>query len=290
MNPSTELAGQQEAVRKNIREGASLSTAYVTMNVPATIVARAGLFANSPAVVIGAMVIAMLLGPITGIALALVDGDTRLLRMALAAEIGGVIIVVATAFIGGKIFQHVPLTDEIMARTAPNLLDLIIALAGGAAGAYATASRHVSVGLVGVAIATALVPPLSSSGILLARGESQLAFGVFLPALTNIVAIQFASSGMFWLFGYHQITRRPQEGQSRLLGNAISLGLLVVLTVVLGFSFTQSLAKQRFEASVRDNVTQALDSFPGAYLADLRFGVAHKADDPGGESPLSVSS
>ncbi len=65
MNPSTELAGQQEAVRKNIREGAALSTAYVTMNV------------------------------------------------------------LATAFIGGKIFQHVPLTDEIMARTAPNLLDLI---------------------------------------------------------------------------------------------------------------------------------------------------------------------
>jgi uncharacterized hydrophobic protein (TIGR00271 family) len=213
------------------------------MNVLATIVACAGLFANSPAVVIGAMVIALLLGPITGIALALVDGDTHLLRQALPTLIGGVLSVMATAFFVGKVFQAVPLTDEIMARTSPNILDLIIALAGGAAGAYATASPRLNSGLIGVAIATALVPPLASASLLLARGETLLASSAFLLAFTNIVAIQFASSVVFWLLGYHELTRRPPAGSSPWLRNMFSVGLLIVLAVVLGLNFTQSLAK-----------------------------------------------
>jgi hypothetical protein len=71
----------------------------------------------------------------------------------------------------------IPITSEIMTRTAPNFLDLMIALAGGVAGAYATVSFRLSLALVGVAIATALVPPLASAGILLARGEISLALG-----------------------------------------------------------------------------------------------------------------
>ena len=151
-------------VRAQIDGGAALDAPYVIMNVLATIVACYGLLENSAAVVIGAMLIAMLLGPISGIALALVAGDMTLLRKALLAELCGVLIVLATSFVLGKIHRDLPLGSQALSRTSPNILDLIIALAGGTAGAYATITPKMRASLVGIAIATALVPPLSSSG------------------------------------------------------------------------------------------------------------------------------
>ena len=268
---STHQATPQELVRQEIHDNASLSLAFVVMNILATVVACYGLLADSAAVVIGAMVIAMLLGPITGIALALVDGDSRLLRNAVLAESVGVLSVLATAFVIGSIHRDIPLGREIMARTSPNILDLMIALAGGAAGAYATASPRLSVGLIGVAIATALVPPLATCAILFARGETDLALGGLLLFLANFVAIQFASSVVLWLHGFHQITHRPQAGQTLLLRNVVSLGLLAVLAIALGLNFTQSLTKQLYESEVRNRLNQRLDTYQGTYLADLRF-------------------
>ena len=110
------------------------------MNILATIIACYGLFANSPAVVIGAMVVAMLLGPIIGIALGVVEADNTTLRKALVSESIGILIVYVTALIIGFVQRDLQVTDEILARTAPNFIDLMIALAGGAAGAYALLS------------------------------------------------------------------------------------------------------------------------------------------------------
>jgi uncharacterized hydrophobic protein (TIGR00271 family) len=143
---------QKEAIGQSIRENALFTAPYVTMNALATVVACYGLLQDSTAVVIGAMIIAMLLGPISGIALGLVSGDNALLRRALLSEVGGVLVVLGIAFCIGKIHRDLPLTNEILARTSPNILDLMIALAGGAAGAYETISPRLSVGLVGVAI------------------------------------------------------------------------------------------------------------------------------------------
>jgi len=153
------------------------------MNVLATVIACYGLFENSPAVVIGAMIIAMLLGPISGVALGLVERNNPLLRRALSTLAGGVSVVYGTAFLVGLVHSEFPLTGEIYTRTAPNLMDLLIALGGGAAGAYAMVSPRLSVAAVGVAISTALVPPLSSSAICVARGEYRLGLGALLLAL-----------------------------------------------------------------------------------------------------------
>jgi uncharacterized hydrophobic protein (TIGR00271 family) len=150
-------------------------SAYVIMNGLATVVACYGLFENSPAVVIGAMIIAMLLGPIGGVSMGLVDSNNALVWKALSALLGGFFVVYGTAFLLGLIHRDIPLTDEIYARTTPNLMDLMIALGGGAAGAFSMIAPRLSVAFVGVAIATALVPPLASSAICLARGEYALA-------------------------------------------------------------------------------------------------------------------
>ncbi len=90
---------------------------------------------------------------------------------------GGILVILGTAFAVGILNAEIPATREMMARTAPNLFDLMIALGGGAAGAYASVSPRLSIAFVGVAIATALVPPLATRGIFLARGDFALSAG-----------------------------------------------------------------------------------------------------------------
>lgn len=242
------------------------------MNGLATVVAAYGLLSDSTAVVIGAMVIATLLGPITGIALALVDGDVSLLRKALTSEVKGVLLVLAVSLAIGRLHHDIPLGKELLARTSPNILDLAIALAGGAAGAYASISPRVSAGIVGVAIATALVPPLSACGICLAHGETKLAFGSFLLFFVNFVAIQFASSLVLWLHGYHLVTRLSRDDEHRLLlRNVPSVILLLILAGALGLNLRHSLAAQRLETAVRSDLTRDIASHPGSFLAGIRI-------------------
>ncbi len=259
-------------IRLKISRNSTTTVPFVTMNALAAVVASYGLLAGSSAVVIGAMIIATLLGPITGLALAMVDGNNRLLRRALTTEAIGVAIVLALAILIGTIHQALPLTDEILSRTAPSVLDLVIALAGGAAGAYATVSSKVSVGLVGVAISTALVPPLAACGICLARGETQLAMGGFVLFFTNLVAIQVASSVVMWLHGLHEITVKQENRRLYFLRNGISAFLLLLLFVALSINFTNTIASQRYQTEVREELQRSMNELPGVYLADLRFG------------------
>jgi uncharacterized hydrophobic protein (TIGR00271 family) len=262
----------RETTRENIRNGSLLDVPYVIMNTLAAVIACYGLFANSPAVVIGAMIIAVLLGPITGVALALTDGDTALLRKALTAIFGGAIAVMTIAFILGLIHKDIPITNEIMARTAPNIVDLMVALAGGAAGAYATISPRLSVSFVGVAIATALVPPLSAASILVARGEYRLALGALLLAFTNMVAIQFASSVVFWLTGFNRITHTAGLQMSTFIKrNTISIVILLILAVILAFNLRNTISKQLFETSVRGVLKREVSASPLNYLEEVRF-------------------
>ena len=261
-----------DTVEQTIRNGSAFSLSYLLMNVLAATIACYGLFANSPAVVIGAMIVAMLLGPITGIGLALVESDAALLRKGLLTLLGGAAGVIVIAFILGTVHKAIPITGEIMARTAPNLLDLMIALAGGTAGAYAMVSPRLSVAFVGVAIATALVPPLASGGILLARGDTQLALGAFLLAFTNMVAIQFASSAVLWLTGFRKVTRGAGLGlRDFVVRNAVSIVILLALGVILAANLQHVVAQQVFESTSRGLLQRQVETSPGSYLAEVRF-------------------
>jgi len=184
-----------EAVRRN----SALDIPHTLMNVLAASIASYGLLADSTAVVIGAMIVAMLLNPIRGVSMGLAESDHSLIYKAGISLLGGFAAVFIAAYIIGLANQEVPITGHITARTAPSFFDLVIALAGGVAGAYATVSPDLSVAFVGVAVATALVPPLSSCAILLARGDTKMADGALLLTFTNIVAIQLSSSVVFWL-------------------------------------------------------------------------------------------
>ncbi|MDD4874450.1 MAG: TIGR00341 family protein [Dehalococcoidales bacterium] len=262
----------REAVSKQIRNDAALTKEFLVMNALAAIMASYGLFANSPAVVISAMIVATLLWPIAGVALALVDIDMKLLLKSLATLAAGTVAVIFTSFIIGTIHKDIPITQEILARTAPNFLDLMIALAGGAALAYATISPRLSVALVGVAIATALVPPLCAAGILFARGDVPLALGALLLFITNMVAIKFAASAVLWLIGFRRITRT--KGMSLLIfarGHLIGIVILVVLAVVLSATLRQVVTKRLYESSTRAILQKEIESSLGSQLAVVQF-------------------
>jgi uncharacterized hydrophobic protein (TIGR00271 family) len=263
------VEGSRDEIRANIDLNSQFDAAYIIMNGLATVVACYGLFEDSAAVVIGAMIIAMLLGPIAGVSLGLVDRNSALVRKAIPTLLGGFLVVYGTAFVLGVIHRDLPLTDQIYARTAPNLMDLLIALGGGAAGAFSMISPRLSVAFVGVAIATALVPPLSASAICLARGEYDLAFGAFLLAFTNIVGIQVAGSVVMWLGGYRGHQRDDQL--SGLARNLLSVILLVALAVFLAEQLQTLVSKQIYEESVRNILRSAAKSHNGAHLVEVRF-------------------
>ena len=184
---------QRAAARQSVKSGAAMTGAYLGMNAAATLIAGFGLLENSPAVIIGAMLIAMLFGPIVGIALGLAEADMALLGRSIVSEVIGAAWVLVIAYGIGLVFRDLPIGSEVLSRTSPGTLDLLIALVGGLAGAFTYFATGISGVMVGVAIATALVPPLTTCGILLARGLTGPATGAFLLFLANFAAISLGA-------------------------------------------------------------------------------------------------
>src|SRR5207342_368353 len=156
---------------------------FSVLLILASIIACAGLIGNSVASIIGAMIIAPLMGPIVGIALGIVVGlPVRAVR-SLVVAVAGIALTIGIgvamgAWLGSA--PSAPFNSEIVGRTSPTLIDLVVALAAGAAGAYATSNAKVADSLPGVAIAISLVPPLATAGILLSVGEAAASMGAFL--------------------------------------------------------------------------------------------------------------
>ena len=244
-------------VRVRIESNALPSKMYFIMNILSAIIASYGLVTNSAAVVIGAMLVAMMLGPITGIALAIIDHRMPLLRKSLFTVIAGVSLVVLVGFIVGGLHTEQPLSAEILSRTQPTSMDLMIALAGGTAGAYAMVSPHLSVAVVGVAVATALVPPLAASGILFANGEIQMGLGALLLAMTNIIAIQFTNALVLWFLGFRRLVDDDYQSNAYLTflrRNAVTLLLLIGLGIYLSLNLNKNANQQAFENNVKTTI------------------------------------
>lgn len=262
----------REAVLQAVREGSGPSSTYWLMNALATVIACYGLLANSAAVVIGAMVVAMLLEPISGVALGLNEGDKPLVRTAAYSLVGGIAWILVIAVTVGFIHRDAPLTHEILSRTDARLFDLIIALAGGAAGAVAVLSPRVGTAIVGVAVGTALVPPLAAAGLLLTRAEFELAGGALMLAATNVVAIQLAFSTVFWVGGYRRFTAFGEHGLLAFLRRSLaSLVCVIALAVVLGFQLHQAITWSLFDGGVDAVLRQHFDDGSGYHLFDVRF-------------------
>jgi uncharacterized hydrophobic protein (TIGR00271 family) len=265
--------------RRSAGEAAALGGPYLLMNTAATLIAGFGLFEDSPAVIIGAMLIAALIGPIQGMAMALAEADLRLLRMSLTAEVMGAALVLVLGMALGTIDRTSPLGHEILSRTAPNILDLLIGLVGGAAAAYAAATPRLGALAVGVAIATALVPPLTTCRILIARGLPALAGGAFLLFVANFVAITFSAMAVFMVLGHRATIVGPAARGPA--GGVISRLVCLAVLLLLGFHLFNVFQRTFGEATLRSKTQQLVEHellrFPGSNLVDVtiegRFGL-----------------
>lgn len=164
-------------------------------------IAVMGLAANSVAVVIGAMLIAPLMTPIMSFSAAVGLGlGRRAIQAAVVVGIGSLWSLMYSIVLS-RLLPSLELGSEILGRTSPDIRDLVVAIAAGAAGAYAVAHEDVSATLPGVAVAVALVPPLAATGILIGAREGVLAEGSALLYATNLFAIAFSALATLLITG-----------------------------------------------------------------------------------------
>lgn len=183
----------EDNVIAQITEGVDFHGATLWILILAIFIASLGLNVNSTAVIIGAMLISPLMGPIIGMGLAVGIADLNLFRKAINNYLITTILSVITATI---YFSLSPITEaqsELLARTSPTLYDVLIALCGGAAGILAVATKGKNNVIPGVAIATALMPPLCTAGYGLAMGNTSYFLGAFYLYFINTVFIAFTT-------------------------------------------------------------------------------------------------
>jgi uncharacterized hydrophobic protein (TIGR00271 family) len=186
----------------SLRESATLSSQYVVLMVLSVLLALTGLYANSAPVIIGAMILAPLMSPIVSLAMGLARTHPSLVRNSLQTLFIGIGVGLFCAISVAWLMPLQNLTTEMQARLSPTLLDLSVAIISGIAGAYAYAKEEVAKSLAGVAIAVALVPPLSVAGIGVGWGDWTMARGAFLLLFTNLVGISLAASVTFLVMGF----------------------------------------------------------------------------------------
>ena len=196
----TPLRVNREELYNQIQDGAKLNVTFITMVILSSIVASIGLMDNNVAVIIGAMVIAPLLGPNVALALSTTLADFELGKLALKTNAIGVLVALLISFSIGMIFPIDPTSPEIFSRTSVGMMDIVLALASGTAAALAFASGT-SASLIGVMVAVALLPPLVTSGILLGSGNFVQAFGAFLLLVTNLISVNLAGVITFIIQG-----------------------------------------------------------------------------------------
>lgn len=246
------------------------SSSYFLLLALSAITAAFGLLADSTAVIIGAMLLAPLMGPIFGIALGITNADERLLWKALRSEALGVGFAIGLAFLIGLLPYRPEFGPNILARTQPTIYDLMIAAAAGAAGAVAIINPRISSSLPGVAIAVALLPPLATTGICLAAGAFAGAFGAFLLFMTNLVAITVTAAATFYISGLSDL---PRGAELRSHLTYRSLGISLAILVFVSWFLTRTLMtivnSQQLEHRVRSALTAELAVIPGAELSEL---------------------
>jgi uncharacterized hydrophobic protein (TIGR00271 family) len=237
--------------------------------VLSTTIATLAILADSTAVVIGAMLVAPLMTPILGMSAGIVNGWMGRVSKAFATVSGGVALSILTAWIVASWAPHfVPIAtnSQVISRVSPTLLDMLIALAAGAAGAYATVDKRVSASITGVAIAVALVPPLGVVGVALTVGAYSDAVGAFLLFLTNLVSIVLAASIVFVLTGFAVISRlRENRERMKTVIVTVVLGAMIVL-VPLAFTSEGILTAASRQTLARDVTETWLEEETGLEL------------------------
>lgn len=273
--PSVELEERLD-VYKRIRRGARARSDFYLLMFCSVVIATMGLFLDSGAVIIGAMLVAPLMTPILALALGVVMGDRRLLRIAAASTALGISLAVAVSFVIAWFSPVTLLTTELESRTQPNLFDLTVAMAAGLAGAYSMVRQNLAAALPGVAIAAALVPPLAVVGITLASQRWEEARGAALLFGTNLVTITFAAALVYLTFGF--FTQDDEQEERERIWQWGFL-LIFVLFCVVSVPLTRTLGRVVNETTLNRTIEETLQSeFTGADFTLFNFDMSENGD------------
>ena len=247
----------EKYVIKQITNGINFQGSNLWILIFAVFIASLGLNVNSTAVIIGAMLISPLMGPIIGMGLALGIADLDLFKQSIKNYLVSTFISVITATI---YFTLSPITDaqsELLARTSPTLYDVLIALFGGAAGFLATSTKGRNNVVPGVAIATALMPPLCTAGYGLAVQNTTFFFGAFYLYFINTVFIAFTTCVGVRFLHFHRKQFINREKMRRVNLYIVSI---IIITIIPASYMTWNIIKQSvFENNIDNFVTKELN-------------------------------
>jgi len=224
------------------------------------LIATMGLYQNSAAVIIGAMIVAPLMGPVFGFSAGVLWGSGRTINEAVTTLLKGTLLVVCVTAVLSFFIPSIVVTTEILVRAKPSFFDIIIAVSCGFIGAYAYVNKRVSSAIPGVAISVALLPPLCSAGIGIGLQKWDLAMGAGLLYAINLVGISLAALIVFYLVRLHPQSDDEQEfskATRRAIGSFfMSLIFLLLISLPLVYftatSLQTSLEKETIYAVLND--------------------------------------
>lgn len=233
----------REELYEDLAHASRVSTVYVVMVALSTLVAAVGLVRGDLAIVIGAMVIAPLLGPNVALPLACTLGDPDLAKRSLKAIGVGVAIAAALSLLLGLVLRIDASSPELAKRTHADLADIVLALAAGGAGSLAFTSGVPAV-VVGVMVAVALLPPLVVAGLLAGGGHVPEAVGALTLALTNVTCINLAAMTTFFLQKVRPRTwwEAAEARKATRLAVTIWIVMLLVLLALMASSYVRAVS------------------------------------------------
>lgn len=242
IDKKTGSINHREVISELVQRSA-MTEGYLSSILLANLIALLGLLTNSVAVVIGAMLISPLMGPIFSLGLAFTMGDLVLSRRALRTIVSSILLTVVVAALFTLLSPLKGVTQEILARTRPNVYDLLIAVFAGTAGALALCTRkNYLFTTTGVAVATAVIPPLSVVGYGLGTWQLGIAAGGFLLFFTNLVAIVISSDAVFYFYRFRGSmaaeSAYPLRRRLQIMG-----GVLAVVSIPLAVTLVTDIRK-----------------------------------------------
>ena len=242
---------QVQVIEKR-RAECALSERYLFMTAMSGGIAVLGLLLSSPAVVIGAMLLSPLMDPIMGLGFALAIGDYKWLKQSARSLAWGTLIAIGLTALLVYLSPIQTITPEIAARTQPNLFDLFVALFSALAGAYAMIRGREGT-IVGVAIATALMPPLATVGFGLATWNWTVFSGALLLYVTNLITIALTAWGMARLYGFKTTLSERNTLFQNIAVAAVFIGLAVPLALSLQQIAWQTNAQRIVRAEIEES-------------------------------------
>ena len=244
-------------IYQDVYENRQFNLNYFLMLVMACLIALLGLLENSPAVIIGAMLISPLMGPILSCGLALTSADWLLAKKALRNLGFSVLETIVITALATWLMPLKAVTPEILARTNPNLMDLLIAIFSGFAGTLALCSKQGGLTIIpGVAIAVAVMPPLATVGYGISTHQWSITRGAFLLFFTNLMAIVISANLVFFFVGFRARQQPQGAGKHILFRYRVLLAWLIL--IVLSVPLLQTLVGAAQQVALRKDVATSL--------------------------------